>query len=582
VSAVPPRPLLAVVCLAASTLCAGCAIVSVGKIPRQEGVYPAQTGPDTPLVLAIPGLRIPGLPVEQEQHFGFLVKMLAAEGIPCRVLAYDTVENPLISGAALFASDLAIAWTRVGPAVVREVQYENERRESLGLPPLRRLVLFGYSQGAVIMEQIACRVFFQLKRDYDAMEARFGEEWRALRQDPEFQFLMTALDDFLVIRNIKIQRQREFRRDPELRQFYQRAEDKLHRRLNDFIAYLDDPSSAYPEIDRFEEPGTPRYPKRYRELRLCAHSLQHCSLEERDRIRNFLIDYAQYHDLLALSPSFVSAAGSFFGSPRANEGMLLFKLFPVLRLFARRELTQIAQTRIGTVYHLRNMEDLARSNRDERYPLDPDNTLCIVGVNGPHGDGIVDQSSAHLSDHAFEIVKAPRRRGDPAAVLCRDRLPDLTVVPLRVMHFPERALGGWGRRRFGAAYMEEENPAFDYLRRFLRGDWDGLRLALGREEGSLRQFMLTLAFEGEAWKSPSPRRRGQSRNIRVDGRYDNPADLIFTWTGHFTAPGEEMNLVGPETAEGTLTIEAAMPYGERLQVPFTVYPGCNSFVKIVH
>ncbi len=29
------------------------------------------------------------------------------------------------------------------------------------------------------MEQIACRVFFQLKRDYDAMEARFGEEWRA-------------------------------------------------------------------------------------------------------------------------------------------------------------------------------------------------------------------------------------------------------------------------------------------------------------------------------------------------------------------------------------------------------------------
>lgn len=58
--------------------CAGCAVVSVGRIPRQDGIYPAATAADAPLVLAIPGLRIPGLPVTQEQHFGYLVEMLAA------------------------------------------------------------------------------------------------------------------------------------------------------------------------------------------------------------------------------------------------------------------------------------------------------------------------------------------------------------------------------------------------------------------------------------------------------------------------------------------------------------------------
>ena len=580
-NAVSFRLLRSPACAAALALCAGCASISVGKIPRQDGIYPARTAPDVPLVLAIPGLRIPGLAVTQDQHFGFLVEMLSAEGIPCRVLAYDTAENPLISGAALFDSDLAIAWTRVGPAVVREVQYENERRASLDLPPVRRLVLFGYSQGAVVMEQIACRIFFQLKRRHDEMQARFGLEWRALQQDPEFLYLMTALDDFLVVRNIRLQREREFRRDPELRQFYRRAEEKLKRQFNEFIAYLEDPSSAYPEIDRFEEPGTPRYPKRYQELRLCAQSVEHCSLEERERIREFFFDYAQYHDLLALSPAFISAAGSFFGSPRANESFLLFRVFPFLKFFARRELTQIAQTRIGTVYHLRHIENLARSNRDERYPLDYDNTLFMVGANGARGDGIVDQSSAHLSDHTFRIVKVPSAPGEAATLLCDDRLPDLTVVPLPVMHFPEVTLGGWGRRRYGAAYMEEGNPAFDYLLRFIRSDWAGIRGALSREEGSLRQFMLTIAFEGRGWGSPSPRSRGHSRNIRIDGRYDNPESEIFNWTGHFVAAGQKMNLVGPEIAEGTITIEVRMPDGERVRAPFTVHPGCNSFVKVV-
>ena len=397
--------------LSLALLSAGCAAVSVGRIPPQDRVYPSATAPDAPLVLAIPGLRIPALPVGQDQHFGHLVEMLAARGIPCRVLSYDTAENPLAVGASLFASDLAIAWTRVGPAVVREVQYENERREALGLPPLRRLVLFGYSQGAVLMEQIACRVFFHLRRDYDEMQRAFGDEWRALQRDPEFIYFMNALDDFLVIRNIKFQREREFARDPELRQFYRRAEEKLSRQFNEFVNYLEDPSSRYPGVERFEGPETPRYPKRYRAVRTCATSVEQCAPAHRERVRAFFVDYAQYHDLLSLSPSFVSAAGSYFGSPRANESFALFRWFPLLKLFARREMMQISQTRLGSVWHLEIIENLARANRDARYPLDPDNTLFIVGANGARGDGIVDQSSAHLSDHTFKVVKAPSSPG---------------------------------------------------------------------------------------------------------------------------------------------------------------------------
>lgn len=575
--ALPARLLSAAAPLAALAL-AGCATVSVGRIPSQEGVYPASTAPDTPLVLAIPGLRVPALPVSQDQHFGHLVEMLAANGIPCRILSYDTAENPLTVGASLFASDLAIAWTRVGPAMVREVRYENERRAALKLPPLRRLVLFGYSQGGVLMEQIACRIFFLLKRDYDDMQASFGDEWRALQQDPEFIYFMNALDDFLVIRNIRLQRTREFVRDPELRQFYSRAEGKLQRQFNDFISYLDDPSSRYPDVDRFEDPETPRYPKRYRRVRTCAKSLEGCSIEEHERIRNFFVDYAQYHDLLSLSPSFISAAGSYFGSPRADDSFLLFTWLPFLKYFARRELTQIDQSRLGSIHHLENMENLVRANRDERYPLDPDNTLFLVGANGNRGDGFVDQSSAHLSDHTLEVVRIPAGKGGGA--VSRDRLPDLTVVPLRVMHFPEREMGGWGRRRYGVAYMEEGNPGFEYLLKFIRNDWAGIRGALSHDDDSLRQFMLEIAFEGAGWGTPVILQTGHSRNVRVDGRYENPESGIFVWTGYFT-DGQEMNLLGQETVMGTVTLDARLPGGTRVRASYPVHPGCNSFVKFV-
>lgn len=597
------RRALPAICLAA---CAGCATVSVERIPPQEGVYPASTAPDAPLVLAIPGLRIPTLLVTQEQHFGHLVGMLAAEGIPCRILTYDTRENPLSPDAALVSPDLAIAWTRVGPAAVHELQIENERREALGLPGVRRVVFFGYSQGAVIMEQIASRIFYSFKNDYEEMAKRFGPEWTALRNDPEFLYFMNALEDYLVLKNIKVQREKQLRRDPDFKFMYRRAEMKVHRQFDELIQYLNDPSAAYPHVSRFEEPETPKYPKRYRAMMQCADYNRRCSPEERARIMGFFVDYAEYRYFLDVEPAFVAAAGSFFGSPRANDSSALLSRLPFLKPLARRELKQIRQTELGAPQHWENIETLARLNKDERYPIDPDNTLFIVGANGARGDGLVDQASAHLADHSFQRVllrAAPGGAGWGAAeTIERCRLPDLIVVPLRVAHFPEKVMAGLGGRRWGAAYMEKGNPAWPYLLGFVRCSSSELggRIARG-EKGldacilasiqpplretagravSLRQFMLELSLPPAIWRGAGVSFAGRSANVRIDRLYHNPESRSWVWTGHFEGKGQEMNPFGPESAEGAINLLIRPSRGAALPLACAVYPGCSSFVKI--
>ena len=586
--------------------CAGCATVSVGPVRTQEGLYPPATVADAPFVLAIPGLRIPTLPVTQEQHFGHLVEMLAEKGIPCRVLVYDTPDYPLSRGAALYSPDLAIAWTRVGPAAVHEVQIENERRAALGLPPVRRVVFFGYSQGAVIMEQIATRIFYSFRNECDEMAKRFGMEWEALKNDPEFNYFMSALEDYLVLKNIKAQRGRELVRDPDFKFMYRRAEMKVNRQFNEFLEYIADPSSKYPAVKQFEEPGTPKYPKRYHAVRTCAGSMKHCPLEQRERIKEFFIDYAEYRTMLGVKPAFISAAGSFFGSPRASDSLALFRWLPFLKPLAGRELGQIEQTRLGTAQQIENIENLVQYNKDERYPIDPDNTLFIVGANGKSGDGLVDQSSAHLADHSFQRLRINRgehvREEVTTELIERDRLPDLIVVPLRLTHFPEKIMWGLGGRRYGAAYMEEGNPAWPYLLGFIQGDWSGIgkRLASGERWSAeqmldliplagfgnvsapvgLRQFMLEVNLPGKEWRSARISRTGSSKNVKIDGLYHNPDSRTWVWTGHFDGPGQEMNLFGPESVEGSIDIELRLPRGVRLPLGCVVYQGCNSFIKI--
>jgi hypothetical protein len=310
--------------------------------------------------------------------------------------------------------------------------------------------------------------------------------------------------------------------------------------------------------------------------------------------------------MLSVAPAFISASGSFFGSPRANDSLALFRWLPFLKLLAGRELGQIRQTQVGTAQQFENIENLVRFNRDERYPIDPDNTLFIVGANGKKGDGLVDQSSAHLADHFFQLLRVDREMSGggraEAESIERERLPDLMVVPLRLMHFPEKIMGGLWGRRYGAAYMEEGNPAWPYVLSFIRGDWSGIGDRLSRGERwtpeqmlsliplsgfgdvsspvGLRQFMLEVNLPQGAWRGARISRTDCSGNVKIDRLYHNTDSRTWVWTGHFDGPGQEMNLFGPESVKGSVDLEVRMPRGARLPLSCVVYPGCNSFIKI--
>jgi len=529
-------PWLLPVCIA---LCAGCTTVSVQKIPPQEGVYPAQLMPDAPLVLAIPGLVVPGLDVTQQQHFGYLVQMLADEGIPCRELPYNTREDPLSTDAALFSSDLSIAWTRVGPAMIREIEIENERRAALGIPPVRKLVLFGYSQGGVIGAQIAGRIFYLFRKEYGEAARAFGDEWTALQKDPEFKYFINALDDYVVVRNIKVQNENFFARSPELRRFYDRARAKLEKQFDQFMQYLVDPSSRFPGVKQFEGLGTPYYPKRYGKIREYAAARGSRSTEEKERNKQFFIDYAQYRDLLNVEPYFITAAASLFGSPQANDTLNLVRWVPFVKYFIGREFYQIKQTELGTKQQIERIEKLVQCHKDDRYPVTPRRALFLVGANGDRGDGLVDQPAAHLSRHALTRMRVVGEAGKGARLEAveHDRLPPLVVVPLEVMHFPEKVMWGLLGTRYGAAYMVKGNPGFPYLLDFLKGDWPSIEKRLSLSSATLSQFMVEVSFTDAGMSRFGVLRNWQSENVAVTGRYFNRDSGTTVWTGHFKKSG---------------------------------------------
>ena len=528
-------PLIRLIPLVILAFGAGCATVNVQRIPPQEGIYPPSTAPDAPLVLAIPGLVVPGLPVKQEQHFGFLVQMLAEKGIPCRILLYNTPKDPVVRKAALYSPELSIASTRVGPAIVSELQRENKRREALGLPRVKKLVLFGYSQGGVIMAQIGRRVFYKFRNMYEDFSKKFPGEWDALQKDPEFELFIDALDDYIAVKRIKDQYPRLFEESPALTRFDERVENKLEDSFERLLSYLTNPATVYPHIKTFEPPDTPYYPKMYGKIREYAMKAEKRSEEEKKKNLEFFKTYAQYRDLLTVEPYFITASASLFGSPQANDTLLLVRIFPWLKLILGREYYQIRQTMLGTVQQIERIENLVREQKDKRYPIDPVHVLFMLGANGTKGDGFVDQPAAHISRHTYTLLREvdDPETGPRFEVVEQARLPGLVVVPLHVMHFPEKILWGLGGTKFGAAYMVKGNPAFPYLLHFIRGEWDKIDEELARSNIPLTQFMVQISTVNG--KIPRFRvwRKGQTDNIRINGRYYNPESGTLVWVGYF-------------------------------------------------
>ena len=535
-----PREMLCacmVVCLA---FCAGCATIDLQKMPPQDGIYPVQLAPDAPLVLAIPGLASPGVRITQQQHFGRLVEMLAAEGIPCRIITYDTPEDPVSMKAALYSPELSIASTRVGPAIVRELEAENDRRTAHGVPPVKRLVLIGFSQGGVVMRQIARRIFIDFKKEYEAKVKEFGAEWGALQKDPEFQDWINALDNFIALKNIRVQNEEPFKSSPPIKRFYERVEKTLDTQLEKFLRYLVDPSSRYPGTKKFQGIKSPYYPKRYEKLREYAASLIVMSEAEKEKEKRFYITYAQYRDLLDVEPYLISTAASLFGSPTANDAINLMKWMPFVRRFiVGREYFQIQQNEVGTTQQLARIEALAREYAEQGYASSPLPMIFIVGANGVAGDGMVDQPSAHLSGHSYTRVRVKDAGGGHTRFEETERqtLPRRVVVPLKVMHFPEKRVWGLGGKKCGAAYMVKGNPAYPYILNFITRDWKAITSDLARDTDTLKQFMIEVSFADAKMNRLSACRMGQSDNVTVTGRYYNSENGTIVWIGYFKELG---------------------------------------------
>lgn len=552
---------------------AGCAGPRL-TLKSENEIYPKEMRSAAPFVLAIPGLNLPHDPIRQEQHFGNLVQMLADKGIPSKVLAYDTDENPLTPVANLSYDETSIAVTRVTPYLENEVEIENARRAQLNLPPVKELIVFSFSQGSVMASRIVTRINY-FKKSYASFCKRFGQEWCALQKDPEFLFLMSTLSDYIAIHDIKVQREKEFLRDRDLQILYTRLQKKYIAQSNDFRQYLIDPQKKYPDVVHFEPPESPKYPKFYPKLNAFLKRTNH-SPTAREKVRKFLIGYASFDNLLDVEIRFISTAGSFFGSLNADWAYALAESFPPAKRFIGRELNQIKDTRLGSEHQLESVRYLYECVQMGWYPYQYDNTLFILGVNGDDGDGMVDQSAAHLADHlCVGVVKG--KGGVPRQVV--EKLPDFEVVPLQVTHMPQNTLFG---KTYGAAYMVPGNPVFEYLVDFINKDWAAINKRLAGSNLQVRQFMVqAFSFkENDQRVMLHFKRKGNSANVTIDDEYRNPDSGAVVWSGRFTGKEDYMNLTGPEAKNGTVTFEYWTRPDDKTTVEVPITPGCNTFVAV--
>jgi hypothetical protein len=538
---------LAVCFLAAVFLVTGCARSQI------KDIYPSPMRADAPLVLAIPGINLPSDTTPQEKQFGGLVRMLADRGIPTRVLNYDTGDNPLRSSANLTFDEESISRTVVGPMVVEAILGENARRAQLGLPPVKEVVVFSFSQGSVIASHLLQR-YHRFKTTYQDWRGQYGPEWSALQKDPEFVSLMSANMDFQRLERIKFQRELLFKSDLKLKRDYARAEKKLKQQTARFIR----------QNDKLKNWVTASRRKG----------------GEHKMVKEVLTDYAACRGILDVDFTFCSTAASFYGSLIANRASGLME---ISALFGDTKLKQVKDTRLGSKHQIQETKRLCDLKARGRYPYTETGTLFIVGAHGDQGDGFIEQPSAHLVDHAVVRVRKKAAGGVSVAV---DRLPHLPVVGLKIMHIPDNNIfnmfGIFGHS-WGAAYIKKGNPVFPYLVAFIDKDWHKIKELESGGGQDLRQFMLVVVADK---KTPDGRtlsvvKKGATENVQFDlEAFYNPDSNAVVWTGKFICKEEHMHPFEKGKYQGAVTFEVSdgTGPGEAFKVP--LYPGCNTSVKV--
>jgi hypothetical protein len=457
--------------------------------------YMAANPDSLPLVIGIPGFRVPGVTIPQEGHFGELGNILESWGIPYYCMVYDSDDYPLRMVADLASDNYSIATTRVIPTIVRTIKFEQERRAKEGLPPVKDVIMFMYSQGTVVSYGFVRQLHYFRRQYMDYLE-EFGAEWEALLKDPEFLSVMFAMDNFTLIKNIQVQRERDFERDPDLRLFYDRTKEQVEQKYTNFVEYLIDPSTLFPNVLQFDPPETGKYPKKYPKIREYGLKCRQ-EPEEKQRAVKFMQDYSLLRNVREINFMYFSTSGSIFGSPHANAGYDLLQTVKFGQMVVK-GVNQIKDTRLGSFHHTRKISNLVRESKIPGYPISKENTLFVVGANEEQGDGLVDQPSAHISGHGLvelNIEQKPNAQKSSEPIMVKmEVLPEQYVVPLEVHHFPVKTFWGLGPTHPGSAYMEPGHPVLDYLIPFMYKDFKQLEKQISENDIYLRQFMFEFTF----------------------------------------------------------------------------------------
>lgn len=481
------------------------------NLPRRENL---------PLIAAIPGLNVPGEPVGHKQ-FGNLIPLLEKEGFPSFVVAYDEDVHPLSELASLFSQEHSIAINRVLPLLEASINRENEIRRKQKAPPLKEVVLVSYSQGSVLAMDLF-RYLYGFQIDWKKFSDRTGEEWEFLKNDPDFLRFKDKAENFLVLKTILAGNEKRYFQDYIL----QRYSDRLSRDLADSIAHMKDyfvsPEKIYPALS-IASGKKPGYPRRYPKILAWMK-------ETGDPI-TFWMKYVELEPSLSVQFRFFSMAGSFFGSPEANRTMAFLHMLPpgLQNFFVGHSEDQILDTRLGTRNHLNLIKAILKYKKEMPDADLSQNAYFIVGAHGHQGDGLVSQSSAHLSSHFYSRLPMSNMREE----IQTEKLPRVGVTGLPVYHLP-------GKRLFAPDYeavafiQNKKDIVYPFLVAFIKKDMNVLNALCRKKAKPLVQFMvmLDLPLSGELDQHRFEL-KPRSKAIKLDGRYDNKSSHAIVWTGYF-------------------------------------------------
>ncbi len=548
---------------------------------QEPPLLPQRTA-ELPLVAAIPGLNLPGAPTGHNQ-FGQLAQLMQKEGYPFFFVAYDEKIYPVNDVAGLYYGKHSISMTRVLPTLSSAIEKENEIRSEQGVTPLKELVLISYSQGGVLAADVV-RAMLQFKIYWDDFVAETGIEWKILKNDPEFLFFKENLENAIVFTNIKRQNEKQLNLNYDFRRFDKKIEKELEQSKERFRTYLTNPKELFPNRN-FASGRNKGYPRKYSKVLKWLEKPFIGPAMRGDYGFLFWKNYVEYEQFLDLQLRFFSMAGSYFGSPTAN------KTYDILKILPRRlddaligpVENQIRDTQLGTRNHLNMIKDFLKLTKPENQKYRRENVLFLVGANGNKGDGLVGQSSAHFSSHAYSEIQLKEllsSNSENTIQLKEERMPRYPVTGIKAHHLPKTTLFFF--KEPGIAQISTKSTAYQFLIPFLEKDFSKLEKLHSAHNKDLREFMVIVDLPlDDALKNYRINLKPQSKHIKLTGRFYNGSAHSYVWTGYSTQKEGFLNIDTidlDETAELILSLSNGTTINSEIDV--NIHPGTNHIIQV--